>query len=249
MLDDKLVFAELMARAGLPHMEIYGICIDGRWRWKPEGRARATAALACGPVVLKTLQGSNGEGFRLVWTAEELDAPAAENSLAGAYVRAAPYAREIFAKSLNTLRVLTFREPGGDPEIGAALHRFGAERTGSVDNFAAGGLVAEIDPASGRLATALYVGDGNRIRETDHHPDTGAPIAGVVVPGWPEVRATVLRAMHAFPYLRYVGWDVAVAEDGVCLIEGNNTPFLAFFLYRPLLRQAPLARFIRAYMR
>jgi len=57
-----------------------------------------------------------------------------------------------------------------------------------------------------------------------HHPDTGAPIEGRVLPFWPETVALACRAHAAFLPRVIVGWDIAITSGGPVLIEGNGAP-------------------------
>lgn len=97
------------------------------------------------------------------------------------------------------------------------------------DNFSAGG-------ASGNLAVAIDIDTGTLsegwcsarsdwpvMRSTDVHPDTGHQIRGAVLPLWPKIVDLALRAQNSLPQLRTVGWDIAVTDDGVTLIEANDT--------------------------
>ena len=56
------------------------------------------------------------------------------------------------------------------------------------------------------------------------HPGTGAPIEGRILPLWPEALELVTRAHDLNGDRVAVGWDVAILEDGPCLIEGNGKP-------------------------
>lgn len=54
------------------------------------------------------------------------------------------------------------------------------------------------------------------------HPDSGEQIIGFKVPSWDKIVDLVISAAKVIPEVRYVGWDVAVDDDGnVQLIEGN----------------------------
>lgn len=120
---------------------------------------------------------------------------------------------------LGTARIVTvIVRPGDAPEIVAASMRL--PRTGMiVDNFSAGALSAEIDWRSGRLDTAL--GHGGARRWHDHHPDTGAPITGAIVPAWPAVCALACAAHAAAPDLVSVGWDISCHRGAPVLLEAN----------------------------
>jgi hypothetical protein len=58
-----------------------------------------------------------------------------------------------------------------------------------------------------------------------HHPDTGAVLAGAVVPFWPDTIDLVVRAHGGVPeFARFIflGWDVAITGAGPSLIETNH---------------------------
>ncbi|MEZ5830820.1 MAG: sugar-transfer associated ATP-grasp domain-containing protein [Dongiaceae bacterium] len=63
---------------------------------------------------------------------------------------------------------------------------------------------------------------------SDHHPVTGALVAGRVLHAWPEVRALALAAQRVFSDRMLVGWDIALTPDGPVLLEGNSYPDVHF---------------------
>ncbi len=56
------------------------------------------------------------------------------------------------------------------------------------------------------------------------HPTTGFEFANLQVPHMDKAMALVKSAARLIPEMRYVGWDVAITEDGAAIIEGNNFP-------------------------
>lgn len=58
------------------------------------------------------------------------------------------------------------------------------------------------------------------------HPTTGFEFANLQVPHMDKAIALVKEAARLIPEMRYVGWDVAITEDGAAIIEGNNFPSL-----------------------
>jgi Sugar-transfer associated ATP-grasp len=119
---------------------------------------------------------------------------------------------------LCTVRVVTYRWPTGDPAILMACLRM-PTAGGIVDNFAAGGIAAPVDPHTGAVgeAVAKKLSRG-RFRS---HPDSRAPIAGVRLPLWAETRSLALDAHRGFDWMPFVGWDIAVTPDGPLLLEAN----------------------------
>jgi glutathione synthase/RimK-type ligase-like ATP-grasp enzyme len=60
----------------------------------------------------------------------------------------------------------------------------------------------------------------------DTHPDTGAKIVGRKLPLWEETKALAVQAHRAFADRVLVGWDIAIANEGPVVVEGNSSPDL-----------------------
>ena len=126
---------------------------------------------------------------------------------------------------LCTARVVTMRRPGGEPELLYAVYRMPVGQS-VADNFDQGGLAAPIDLASGRLGAAVRKHPGYLAAPIERHPATGAAIEGHQLPHWAEVRSLVLKGHRAIAWkgVPFIGWDVALLDDGPVLLEGNNIP-------------------------
>lgn len=140
--------------------------------------------------------------------------------LAEEFVQSCKELAAFHPSSLNTLRVITFRNGDRFEVFGGGL------RVGNnglcVDNAHGGGIFCEIDPESGRIIT-----DGLDEYSNSYvtHPMTGVPFKGMQIPRWKEVVELCKEASKELPCLRVVGWDVAILEDGTLeLIEGNHSP-------------------------
>lgn len=123
--------------------------------------------------------------------------------------------------TVNTLRIIAFRDKNGQVQIPFANIRIG--RKGSaVDNFSSGGMTAAIHIDTGKIISDAH----DKAYKLYHvHPDSGVLINGFVVPCWDDVLTTVKTAMNRLPKMRLVGWDVAISKNNkVCLIEGNHNP-------------------------
>ena len=82
-------------------------------------------------------------------------------------------------------------------------------------------MAARVDLISGKLLTVAADKAGNTFTK---HPITGTEIIGFQLPCFEEAKAMCLEAMRMVPSMRYVAWDVALAEQGPTLIEGNSFP-------------------------
>lgn len=120
--------------------------------------------------------------------------------------------------SINSCRLVTLSTLNDGIKVMAAVFRMG--RKGKhADNFHHDGIASLVDVETGIVYTTGVDKDLNRYVV---HPDSKVPIVGFKVPKWQEIKETVLTAAHLIPDVRYVGWDVAIKEDGrIVLIEGN----------------------------
>lgn len=238
LLGNKLIFSQLMAGSGFPHPRVFGFTHASRWTWLHDGEQVLRASLAAGEqAVIKPTSGRKGASIEFISSLDALAMERAHDVIVTPLVGQADYAARIFSDSLNTIRILTVIPEDGTPLVAAAVHRFGASHTNGVDNFSAGGIVARVDLESGLLEKAAMISPGNILTWTASHPETESPIEHVEVPFWCDVKRLTLRLCAQFPFLKYVGWDIAVTDQGPVVIEGNAHPSLRFFqLYEPILK-------------
>lgn len=181
-------------------------------------------------VVIKPRFGRRGTGVRLVHSEDEIQSTLADTDEAIIQERVDnhPYSKQIFPDSLNTIRVLTLRDPTTrTPFVGAATHRFGTSATGWIDGHAAGGAIANVDIQDGTMSALVVRSGRGRARVTDH-PETRRRVAGLIVPHWQEAKALAIKAMDMLPPSVQIGWDIAITPTGPLIIEANGHPELAF---------------------
>ena len=110
--------------------------------------------------------------------------------------------------------------PEREFELAFAVQRIGAGWTGSVDNGSKGGLIANVNIATGELSEARTLHD---LMVYNVHPDSGHPIKGVVIPNWESIKKGVLEVSSHFPYLDIIAWDILPTPDGFTVIEANTS--------------------------
>lgn len=127
---------------------------------------------------------------------------------------------ELYPGSLNTLRIVTFRNAIG---ISAPLVylRLGANGS-TTDNDNGSRVVVNVDLESRTLCSSGYMMNGDDIRSTLEHPTSRTRFGGFAVP-FLEESIELARAAHAWtPLLTSIGWDIALTADGPLLLEGND---------------------------
>ena len=129
------------------------------------------------------------------------------------------------ANALPTAQIVTAMADGA-PQILYSCVRLPVGNS-ITDNFSksmSGNLIAAVDKDTGVLSDAWGSAQAEWpvIRATSIHPDTGRKIRGAVFPCWSKVRDLALKAHSSLPKLQTVGWDIAVTEDEVLLVEAND---------------------------
>jgi len=171
------------------------------------------------PVSLRLLR--TGRCMEIVEFAREVLVRNAAGMLVERHLEQHPAMAEFNPSSVNTCRIWVVRGAGEPAKIALAYLRIGRGNS-IVDNQSSGGIVAPIDLETGITGVAI---DGLPTRiEFAVHPDHGAPIAGRVIPFWPEVMALAREELGAVPRLRFAGLDVAVGSNGPVVLELNASP-------------------------
>jgi hypothetical protein len=138
----------------------------------------------------------------------------------GALVQPRLFSHASFAEfggdALSTTRVVTLRGESGEPEIVEAFLRVATRKGAIVDNYHAGGWIFPVDLSTGRLRMG---------RAEDARLEfCGPQIAGRQHPDWTSVAEVALLAHRAFPTLLISGWDIAITESGIVVLEANVPP-------------------------
>jgi hypothetical protein len=133
-----------------------------------------------------------------------------------------PAIRAICGERQATVRVVTIHG-GSRPEILRACWKIPSVRN-SADNFwRSGNMLARLDLETGRVLRAVE-GVGLAQRQHETHPDTGAPLIGLTLPNWMQIRELTLDAHCAVGSMGLIGWDVATTDGGPVLVEANPNP-------------------------
>ena len=124
---------------------------------------------------------------------------------------------EINPSSVNTVRIYTVND-GEEIHIMGTYIRFGGKDS-FVDNIHSGGMSCVVDIDTGIIARPGVDLRGNEVL---FHPATGMLICGTKIPQWDKVLDMVVEAAKIHPEIGYTGWDFAVSDDKICIIEANE---------------------------
>ncbi len=127
--------------------------------------------------------------------------------------------KKIYDKSVNTVRIMVINEHGYDPKIMQTYMRIGSSKTGFTDNVGYGGICTMVEKETGRLYMPQTI-KSHVFYDCPVHPDTGTEIAGYL-PEWDQVRKAVLDVARYLCELEYLGFDVAITDKGIEILEIN----------------------------
>lgn len=128
--------------------------------------------------------------------------------------------------ALSTFRIYTMIDQKGEVHILKAKYRVG---TGKAITDTADGCIAY--PIS--IKYGIIEGPGiNEVLNSDnfyYHPGCDKLVVGMKIPMWDRVLEIVKKAAKTIPQIRYIGWDIAITNDSVEIIEGNHNPYHGTF--------------------
>ena len=124
----------------------------------------------------------------------------------------------LYPCSINTIRVVTINK-NGNVVVPFVAIRIGNEGN-VVDNFHSGGMFDVVDEDGVIRKPAL-----NKANAVfDVHPYTGTEIIGFKIPKYDEILSLCKEMATVVPEIGYVGWDIAVSDKGLDVVEGNQLP-------------------------
>jgi hypothetical protein len=235
-LEDKLRFAQRMQRTGLPLAPVFTVWRDGRPEsidGEPLPRTLPARDLFVKPVQSYSSAGVQGyrydPGRRLyqdaqhAWTETRLMERLAFLSrtrplLVQPWLENDRSLRGFSESALCNFRVVTGRYPEGAtvPIMAAFRFPWQSELSCAEPGIT---LCAAVDLAHGTLRAAEAKDPA--IGRLQQHPLTGQKIEGFVLKEWHAVLELALKAHEHWPEFPFVGWDIALTNEGCCLLEGS----------------------------
>ena len=129
-------------------------------------------------------------------------------------------------KALSTFRLYTMMDKKGVVHVLKAKYRVG---TGDAITDTADGCIAY--PIS--IKYGVIEGPGiNEVLNSNlyfYHPNCDKLVVGMKIPMWNRVLEVVTKAAKLIPQIRLIGWDVAITNNSVEIIEGNHIPYNGTF--------------------
>lgn len=170
-------------------------------------------------LIIKPVKGGQGQGIFL-WNNEDIMSDNVNLADYNGYIAEQiliqhPVMATLNPTSVNTVRVLTFKG-----KIIAAALRIGGSGA-IVDNLHSNGICGHIDIKAGIIDIPCI---DMKLNRYIYHPATNKKLVGFEIPLWDLLVKEVTSAAKRLPSVQYIGWDVAILENSIALIEGNHDP-------------------------
>lgn len=171
------------------------------------------------------------------------------NNFISEYIKQGKYGNELNQKTTNTIRILTMVSPETKKAfIPIAVQRIGNKNSAPSDNWTQGGFSAEIDLDSGQLGPGITYPVNGKLEWHDTHPENNTNIKDKIIPNWLNIKEQILMAANKVPFIKYIGWDIVVTDEGYMVIEGNNYSDVNLLqIHRPLLKDENVLNFFKHY--
>jgi hypothetical protein len=155
------------------------------------------------------------------------------------------YASRIYPNSLNTIRVILYRDVNSRIiKLAGAVHRFGTSESQPVDNTGKGGLYTYINLFSGELGKS-YVFKGKKYKGFHSvHPESKMKIEGIFIPNWGKLINKVLKYFNDIKWFEYGGLDVVLTNDDFIIVEINSLPDPEIQIFKPYLEDKDFYEFL-----
>ncbi len=235
ILRDKFFFAVFMEKLGFPVPRTLGLVENNSLRLLNDNKVVALDDITGqeGQFICKPLNGIGGVGIlsldihngSISVDGKEVDMPELKRRLSvdNFFIQERllgqhPAMASLYAKSINTLRVTTVRDPKtGNIEVMGCMLLMGA-RDAIVSNWHYGGVIINVhdDGYLDKYGYSLYE------KKIEKHPETGVVFETFKVPYFDEAVRMCKECHKVFNGIHSVGWDMAVMPDGLLFIEGND---------------------------
>lgn len=236
LIDDKILFHDLMTYYGLPVPYRYFIFRNNEFRignelLSDEDVDCILKGITDERIFLKRFTGGAASGISILKRVKEGVYVNSENEEVNAKMIRRKYKDEdyIFEKQIkqeqvleqfnpdtvNTIRVLTYKN-----KIISATVRFGGKGE-FVDNVSANGVAVSLDIHTGILGSyglKMY----STTEKFYEHPDSHVKFKDVKIEQWNEICNTIRQTMDFLPYYNSVGFDIATTDCGPIILEINT---------------------------
>ncbi len=224
ILRDKLIFYKYMKSFNSPVPEVYAVYFDGRLLDTQLYPYDSDLFEKHSDFFMKSIDGECASFVKHIDSVDKLR-EAEKSAGNGKYLLQESIVQHsemnrLNGCAINTLRIVTINTGKDKPFVLSSVLRVGTEKSGDVDNWAAGGLSVGINDDGYLREFGFYKPSYGT--KTDIHPDSKIKFSDFRVPMYKEAVELALRSHGFFYNVHSIGWDIAITENGPVIIEGND---------------------------
>lgn len=269
VLNNKLIFQSIMSpKVEMP--KIFGVIQNGRLFESHDLKIGSIKKLqklidTNKKLIFKPISTGGGRGILLVeknnhglkvnrkninWSVFQKLISTLNNYIICEFVEQADFLKKIFPYSTNTLRIVFFKNvKTGKCELAKIIHRFGGKVNQPTDNWSQGGLSVDVDINNKTFGKAAFFDASNKsLKFLSKHPVTKQQIEGIKISGLNHIIDKLQKLSNDLVYIKYIGWDVVITNEGFSVIEANNfTDVNLLQVHKPLLINDNLKEFYKYY--
>lgn len=176
----------------------------------------------------------NGNVFELHDALELLNSSFKDNYIIQEVLVQHPVLSSLHESSINTIRINTGKnKSNGQIEFVTGFIRIGGGES-VTDNMAGGGMAVGIDFETGFLKHYGYVYKDGKSCRIEKHPVLDVPFETIQIPHLKEAIQSCVDLHERLADLQFIGWDVAITDESVSFIEGNDNPELSQSTHGPM---------------
>lgn len=239
LVENKLLFEAFLTQNGIPTPRVFFHNIKKRFNYKGDVLEIETKSDFCSfldtvfkdeetnHIFCKPINGVRGEDIFVIdktthrnITDDKIDLIFSKAFIFQELIPQHEDLKQVNSSSINTLRMVTFKNENNAVEILSGFIRFG--RKGAIiDNAHIGGIVVSFDKKSGQMhgQGVQLIDNGGGIFY--RHPDTGIIFENLQIPLYNQVKEVVAKAAASFKF-PLLGWDVALTPNGPMIVEANH---------------------------
>jgi len=124
--------------------------------------------------------------------------------------------------SLNSIRVMTALYPDGSVKMFDPKIKFGRSYNCTSNSSGNENVTAIIDIETGTILSVKDFRGYRNIKSATHHPDSGKQLLGMTIGQWDKIKGQVIDFQGKIPFIKVIGWDIAVTDRGAVVIEMND---------------------------
>ncbi|MFW5803679.1 MAG: sugar-transfer associated ATP-grasp domain-containing protein [bacterium] len=224
-LVNKIRFYQILDKNQIPHPRVFFYSYKGVYYNLNDTRMHNIENYFQKKMFVKSLAGSSGAGADIILFNEEFLKRNKENLVFQEFVEPEKSLKKIApVKATPTLRINSYLDKFDNLEICSSFIKWPIE--GSVsDNMDNGSIGVGININNGILLAEGMTVKGSVNKNGEKilaHPVSNKKFENFSIPYWKDI-IYLLKILHkTFYNLKFIGWDIAITDNGPVIIEGNS---------------------------